>query len=167
MDPEYISVKEFAERAGVSPQAIYQRLEKDLKLYFKVIKGRKQLNIKALELFNVDCFKPVDQHFKADLKQVESHNPTNTAIQEIEALKQLTSTLNDTLKALENQLSIKDSQIQALNEQIKTLNEHLKQAQQLNQNNQILIARQQEPPQQIPEETGKKKSLWDRIFSKN
>lgn len=170
MDQEYLSIKQFAEAAGVSPQAIYQRLDKDFKPYFKVIKGRKSLNREALSLFHGNSFKavdqPIDKQFKEPLKQVESHNPDNTAIHEVEALKQLTSTLNNTLKVLESQLLIKDAQITALNDQNKALNEHLRQSQQLNENNQILLARQQEPPPQIEEPTRKIKRWWEKLFTK-
>lgn len=54
---EYISIKEFAERAKVSPQAIYKRLGKDLLPFIKEEQGRKTISIEALELFN--CSQPV------------------------------------------------------------------------------------------------------------
>lgn len=54
---EYISIKEFAERAKVSPQAIYKRLNKDLLPFIKEEQGRKTISIEALELFN--CSQPV------------------------------------------------------------------------------------------------------------
>jgi len=68
MDQEYLSIKQFAEAAGVSPQAIYQRLDKDFKPYFKVIQGRKSLNREALSLFHGNSFKAVDRHFKRYFK---------------------------------------------------------------------------------------------------
>lgn len=49
MTDEWISVKEFAERAGVSVQAVYKQLNKRLKPYLTVMNGTKMLNIKALE----------------------------------------------------------------------------------------------------------------------
>ena len=54
---EFITIKEFAQRAGVSHQAIYDRLRKEndeLRKYTKVHNGKKQINTKALELF---CYK--------------------------------------------------------------------------------------------------------------
>ena len=50
-DQEYISIADFAERAGVSKQAVYQRLNKSLKTYVKDIDGKKSINIK--KLFNL------------------------------------------------------------------------------------------------------------------
>ena len=44
-DQEYISIADFAERAGVSKQAVYQRLNKSLKAYVKDVDGKKSINI--------------------------------------------------------------------------------------------------------------------------
>lgn len=49
---EYITIAEFAEKAGVTPQAIYKRLKTDLEPYFKVENGVKLIEIAALELYN-------------------------------------------------------------------------------------------------------------------
>lgn len=48
-DKEYISIAEFAEQAGVSKQAVYQRLNKSLKAYVKAVDGKKSIDIRALE----------------------------------------------------------------------------------------------------------------------
>ena len=61
-----MSVKEFAERAGVTVQSVYQRLNKSLKPYFKVVKGVKYVEIKALtEVYGLK----VEQGFKGDFKE--------------------------------------------------------------------------------------------------
>lgn len=49
MMDEWITVKEFSERAGISVQAVYKQLNKKLKPYLTVMNGTKMLNIKALE----------------------------------------------------------------------------------------------------------------------
>ena len=49
--PEYLSVKDFADRAKVTPSAVYQRLAGDLKPYLTVLDGRKMLESKALKLY--------------------------------------------------------------------------------------------------------------------
>ena len=46
---QYLTVQEFAQRAGVTVQAVYQRLEKDLKSYLKAEKGRKYIHSDALQ----------------------------------------------------------------------------------------------------------------------
>jgi len=128
MDDQYISVKDFASRAGVSPQAIYQRLDKDLKPFFKVVERQKRLDIKALDVF---VLKQVEQ--EGD-KQVEN----------------ILKCFKETLKTLEEQLSVKDKQIESnykqlevKDNQIADLNERLREAQELNRNNQILLGSEQ------------------------
>lgn len=49
--PEYISIADFAERAGVSRQAIYKRLDKDLKTFVDTVDGKKLIDTNALRLF--------------------------------------------------------------------------------------------------------------------
>lgn len=66
VESEFLTVKEFAEKAGVSVQSVYQRLNKSLKPYFKVIKGVKYIEIKALtEVYGLK----VEQGFKGDFKE--------------------------------------------------------------------------------------------------
>lgn len=90
---EYLTVKEFADRAGISVQAVYQRLNKDLKPFLKTFKGKKTLNIKGLGVFiDNKNFKAVEQDFKEDFKV--------------------------TLKSLNKQLDVKDQQIKELNDRL-------------------------------------------------
>jgi hypothetical protein len=51
-EKEFYTVAEFAERAGITTQAVYQRLQKDLGKYCKVQSGRKMISSDALELFS-------------------------------------------------------------------------------------------------------------------
>ena len=98
MEENYLSIKEFAGLAGVSPQAVYQRIDKDLKEYVQVLDGKKAIDIKALELFSVQ---PIEQTVD----------------------NELTTVLRETLKVLSGQLTEKDKQIAELNERLKESNE--------------------------------------------
>lgn len=72
---EYISVSDFADRAGCSKQAVYQALNKKLNPYVKVIDGKKAINSKALrEVYgkeiqpeNQSVVKEVDQELNKEL----------------------------------------------------------------------------------------------------
>lgn len=98
-EEEYISIAEFAERAGCSKQAVYQRLNKSLKKYVKVEKGKKCINIKALE----DLYsKEVEQVFQGKSQGVE------------QGLNKEIQVLNDVIQTLNEQLAVKDQQIAAL-----------------------------------------------------
>lgn len=82
---EYVSIKEFAEKAGVSTQAIYARLAKDLQPYLKIENGKKSVSIEALALFNTEEQQP-----------------------------NLPNDLQLALKCLQAQLEVKDKQIEEL-----------------------------------------------------
>ncbi len=86
---EYVTIKEFSEQVGVSVQAVYQRLNKDLKPFVKVVDGKKMLSIKAKDLYSI--------------KKDES---------------ELLNTLNATLNVLTEQLKEKDKQISELNKRL-------------------------------------------------
>lgn len=51
MNKEYISIKDFASRARISKQRVYQLLEKKLKPYCKVVENKKYIDISALNDF--------------------------------------------------------------------------------------------------------------------
>lgn len=121
---EYLTIKAFADLAGVSSQAIYQRLDKDLKKYLKVINGKKMLNSEGLTAFGIngidkDVDKGVDNEFARSLQE--------------------------TLLVLTEQLKVKD-------QQIADLNERLEQALKLNENNQVLLLEKQTKELPEPEE---------------
>ena len=48
---EYLSVKQFSERAGVSSQAVYKQLNNKLKKFKKVENGKTYVNIRGLSCF--------------------------------------------------------------------------------------------------------------------
>ena len=52
MNEQYISVKDFAGRAGITTQSVYQRITKDLVEYCQTIDGKKVISIEALKLFD-------------------------------------------------------------------------------------------------------------------
>ena len=54
---EYLSVKQFSERAGVSSQAVYKQLNNKLKKFKKVENGKTYVN-KGFKLF---CFNQFNQ----------------------------------------------------------------------------------------------------------
>lgn len=65
---EYITVKEFAKRAGISVQAVYQNIDKKLKPYLELIDGKKMLNIQALQdIYGVPEIKDDEQEVDNEL----------------------------------------------------------------------------------------------------
>lgn len=112
---EYLSVKDFANRAGVSTQRIYQLLAKDLQSYCKEVAKVKFVHISALSRFN-------KQSGCNDFKGVASKD-----------LQSLAKGLQDKIDELERQntllveqLTVKDNQISALQDQVTALTDAMK-----------------------------------------
>lgn len=145
-DKELLTIKEFAEAARVSSQAVYQRLTKTLQPYVVEVNGKKHLKREALELFD-------GAEQKAENKAVEQDS--------INIDKELIQTLQATITILQGQLETKDKQI-------AELNERLKDALELNKGQVLLSVAER---QQLPEVTetaqedaaNQKRTFWDRV----
>lgn len=120
MDPEYITIKEFAQRANKSPQAIYKRLNNQLSTYVKLVDNQKKLNIQALQdIYGIK----VDNQIQPKVEKVDNQiQPDSQPIIEL---------LKDELETLREQLAIKDRQISELNERLAEAHKALDQAQHL------------------------------------
>ena len=124
MASEYLTIKEFAQRAGVTPQAIHKQLDRKLKDYVITDeKGKKTISAEALELYKGrKTNKP-----KADAKQAQ----------------------DDMVEFLKRQLEEKDNQIRALQELIRT-----EQSLRVSAEHRIALLEQRDtPPQDEGEET--------------
>jgi len=117
MKEEFLSISEFAKRAGVSQQAVYKRLDKDLKPWLIIKENKKALNIKALDIF--------------------SGKIDSTEVEKVELLKRTIEVLEKQNETLTKELDIKNGQIDTLNHQVEELNSRLKESH-------FLIGRQQE-----------------------
>lgn len=144
---EYLTIQEVATITGVSRQAVYQRIDKDLKEYVKLIKGKKMLNNKALKMFNTNS---IDKQVDNIDKQLN---------------KQLTSTLQAQIDLLTKQLEIKDKQLADNSILLTQLTTSLQQSQELNLNNQLLLKSEQNKSQPLLTNDEAKKS-WFNWFKK-
>ena len=75
METKYISIAEFAERAGVSRQTVYNNLPKDLRQFTKTIDNKKVISEAALEVFppnvsNETVDTPIDKPLTAEERLV-------------------------------------------------------------------------------------------------
>ena len=132
MKDEYISISEFAKRAGVSRPTIYSKLDNELSNFCKVVKGKKVINIAALSLFGV---------------KESVNNFTDN-----ETLKALVTVLQEQQETLQKELDVKNRQIDTLNAQNTQQLKLIDQQQQL----QALAERKriETPAEQIREEKG-------------
>ena len=122
---DFLTVKEFADVAGVSSQRIYKListksngLATDIQQYCKSIKGRKYIHSDALKLFNSDSI--VVNEIQPD--STAELNDKNSLLQfEVDVLKAET-------KALREQIADRDKTIERLEEDKAKLNERLDKA---------------------------------------
>ena len=127
---DYISIKDFAERAGVSRQGVYQRLTKDLSEYCQVVDGKKVIHTDALALF-------------ADNKTVNEQDFVNDYVN---ALKDQLADKQEHIETLTLQLAEKDKQIAGLQAEIANKGNMSDKLAQMLENQQKLNAMNLLPP---------------------
>ena len=132
---EYLTIKEFAEAAGVSKQAVYQRLTGALKPYVSIRDGIKYVNIKALELYKGDDA----------VKKLKKNNQEESNIVQVDSMVEL----------LKRELDEKNKQIDELHKLLEQSQVNLSQAQ---YRLQLIEDQRNEEPEE------KKESWWKRWF---
>ena len=163
---EYISIKEFAERAGVSRQSVYKavnQVDSKLTAFVNLVDNRKMLNIKALEeIYGV----------QVDSKLTTSCQPETTYCQPEKNLNQ------QFIESLQQQLRSKDEQIERLTNALEKSQETATAALETVKAAQVLQAtaekklleleqkNQEESSSKIDSEVVRKKHWWS-CFIKN
>ncbi len=170
---DYLTIAEFAESVGVSKQAIYKRLNKDLAPYQKTINGVKCLSAAAIDLFTT----PAVEQPKAEKVDYEDKQSIKYLLAQLEEKDRL-------IQQQQKTIADQTEQIKGLQEHIITQSaattEILVKQSQLQENFQILLGQQQkqlqsfstveaveqpvEQPIEQPVETPKKKGLFSKIF---
>ena len=161
MNDKYITVSEFAKRANISKQRVYQLLNKRLKEFVQEVDGKKMLDIRALEGFSIqgtcsnnqDTCSNVVQEVEPDAKQ------------EASALDLLKTTID----MLQKQLEEKDKTIHELTEALKNEQLQTSQAQALHGGSikQLLEQGQDaEEPEQQKQEAEASKGFFRRLFKR-
>lgn len=144
MDSKYLTVKEFAEQANISQQAVYKQINGRLKPFMYNINGQKVIEAAALEKFySTQGVQPTNpdttaQNLDFQPKVVQSQTTENqpeTRNQKEKELERKIEQLQEQLKKIieneqEEKLFLRD-QIKEKDRQIEHLTENLKMAQQL------------------------------------
>lgn len=130
----YFTIKEFADIVGISTQAVYQRLDKDLKEYYTILDGKKYLDKRVLTLFK-DVIQKTDGENNSDKmafiktenellsKQLEEkdsllakqNDDLQSALQQHDLLAKQIDDLKNQIENYKNELSNKDSKILEIN----------------------------------------------------
>lgn len=142
-EDQYLSVKDFAQAAGVSVQAVYKRLSKDLKPFVNEVEGRKVIDKRALkEVYGKD---QEDQEEKVD---------------------------NDLINVLLNQINLLTNELNQKNSEINELHRLLENEQKLRLVDKSVSEPEEVEPDQERKldqeenpEPEKKKARWLRFFS--
>lgn len=183
---KYLTIKELANEVNITTQAIYQRLDKDLKKYLQIIDGKKMINAEAIiKVFgqknkinenNIESTcKPITNqkliNFASDLQPKESKLQSD--------LQENKDALQETIKTLSKQLDEKDKQIKSLQDELNLQNEHVRkqsdrlvdlveQVNELQRNNQVLLAQKDiESTKEIAQTKEDRKGIFDWLFKKN
>lgn len=134
---QYLSVKEFAQAAGVSVQAVYKRLSKDLKPFVNEVEGRKVIDKRALkEVYGKDQEEPEE---KVD---------------------------NDLINVLMDQINLLTNELNQKNSEINELHRLLENEQKLRLVDKSVSEPEEveSDQEENPKEPESKKSWWRRIF---
>lgn len=161
---EYLSVKEFSIKAGISTQRVYQLLARPLQDYCKVIDGAKCVHISALERFNEQRISSGLQIDKQDALQ----DLVNTLYDQIEELKKQKNTLSEQLAVKDSQIEKLSSSLQVAQQQITTLTETISTTQQALVAAQTLHAATIQTTALVDKtiEPEKKQSIFKKLFGK-
>ena len=182
-DKNLITVAEYAKIRGCSTAAVYKRLETTLKPYSKTVNGKTYLSRQVLKDEGLSTVENQEGSNSTERQRLNiTVDNQENAVRNVEE-----SIAGQAIKVLEGQLAAKDQEIARLHQEIADLKDQLNdaikhnqehtdkltellaQANELNRNNQILLAQAQDPkqPEQVPEriqEPEKKKSWWRSIF---
>lgn len=159
MKNKYLTIKEFAEAAHITPQSLYKRLaaeQDELKRFFKEIDGKKYLSETALKaLYNID----IEQEEAAEAEEETAAARENKFIE----------ILKEQLEAQRKDIEEKNKLIDRLAAQLEKEQQLLHQEQQLNLlNHQKILELEaaknaaEEAPKE--EETPVKSGFFSRLF---
>ena len=190
MGKDLLTVKDFAEKAGVSVQSIYKKLAKTnnpIQRYLKVVDGVKYIEPRALEILYspkaasaADDEEPPVVEETPPPKQAAPQQSKNSTDRILDLLEKQLEEQRRQLLEKDRQLQEKDNQIKSLLDRLEESSKIINQQQQLTaMNTQALLERNsstasaadeaETPPPPIEvevEQPTQKKSIWQRIFGK-
>lgn len=157
MEERYISIAKFAEVTGTTRQAVYQRLNKSLQTYVKVVDGKKMLNTKALEdIYSID----LDKGCKGKCKEVDKGCKGEC--------KGIDSQTQQLIDMLQEELDIKNNQIKELNIRLSEAHNLLDQEQKLNAKRALELEQKETKQKELEVELleEQQKSWWQKIIGR-
>lgn len=129
-EKEFYTVAEFAEKVGITTQAVYQRLQGELGKHCKVESGRKMISAEALELFFIE-----KERQKEEITTENQPAISNTQEEMLAMLKQENERLAKENCKLVEMLQVERNLVQEKDEMIASLTKRL--ADMVNDSNKI------------------------------
>lgn len=168
---EYLTISEFAERAAVSRQTVYNNLDKKLSKFTVEIDNKKLIEIKGLEVFGVKKDVKVDTGVDKEIDN--NFTSENNSFKEV--IKVLTEQLREKDKQIERlqeelrrAAASADEKDKYIQEQGRRLAELLEQSNKLQENNQVLIGLANDYKAKLEEgsssNSNEKKGFFRRLF---
>ncbi|WP_031476620.1 hypothetical protein [Agathobaculum desmolans] len=112
---ELLTVQEFAEKAGISVQAVYKRLNNSLNSYVKLVNGRKMLRVSALyEVYGVNVEQPIKPCIQPGLNHETDNSEVIFLRKQVEQLQAELSKERQHSRALAERVVVLADQAQRL-----------------------------------------------------
>lgn len=162
MQDEYISVKEFAKRAGVSVQSLYKRLNglnNPLNQYIKLVDNQKKLNISALEeVYGIEVEQPIQPNHSTSAQ--ENETVIDILLKQSEMLKKELEMKNEQIIFLQEENRKMRGELMTLSEKMGDVLQNITKTQLADK-----ILEGQEV-QKEREEVGESRGFFAKIFGK-
>ena len=144
MEQEFLTVSEFAAAVGVTKQAVYARMNKDLTPFVTVIQGQKHISSEAISLFSS---KPSVNEMN---NQLSDRNTIAFLMEKLDRKERENAVLQDLILEQGRQITVLQEHIVS---QSMELTEIIRRQSQLQENFQVLLRERSEAPadNQAPE----------------
>ena len=177
MEKQYLTVKEFADLAGVSVQSVYKKLGKasnPIQRYFTVVEGVKCIDRRALDILYANNNTPAEEVEEEPQEIREEPKPKDSTSRLLDILEMQLEEQRRQLQEKDNQLAEQSKQINSLLNRLEEYSKIIDQQQKLTamQTQALLTAETKteeveetvEPEEKIVEEPPQKKGFWQRLF---
>lgn len=152
---ELLTIQEFAEKAGVSVQAVYKRLNNSLNPYIQLVEGRKMLKSSALfEIYGIEVVQPFQPFIQPSIQPDSDEKTVNPEV----------IFLRKQVEQLQAELLVERQHSRELAEKIAVLADQAQKLQ-IAQMSSQLNATDPDPAASEPEQAlHQSKNWWNRFF---
>lgn len=165
---EYLTIKKFAELAGVSTQSVYKRLATSLQPYVKEVANQRMLNILALQdVYGIEVVNGCKPKRQEVVNGCKPKNEEKAYYEE--RIREFTDKVHELeirLSEKESLIKEKDSHIEDLQAQVEHLKkevEHLHEDLQIEKKSNLLLLAQKNEEMEVLEDQ-KREPWWKRWF---